>query len=631
MNNPEKYSSVNYSFKDAVKLHGQGQLHKAKEICEKIIERTSNHIDAINLLCLVSYQLKDINSAIKSVSQAIKISPNNAALYCNRGILLSEQKNYKQSIKDYNKAIELQPSAYEPYLNRANCLQNLRQFEAAIRDYDLAINIKPDLGEAYFNRGNAFKQIKLLREAVSSYRKALQLSPNLPFLFGTYFQTLMMCSDWANYSSNLLLYESQIEDGRKVAIPFEPLAFSDKPHLHLKAAQVFSQYNYPSTTPNLVEPFSKNQKIRIGYFSADFRNHATSSLIAELFELHNTDKFEIYGFSIGPSSSDEMRQRISLSFYKFFDLCDAADREILDLSRDLNIDIAIDLNGYTQYSRPGIFKQRAAPIQINYLGYPGTMGVDCYDYIISDEYIIPKSSCSLYTEKIIYLPHTYQVNDSKRIIGSKEYSKTELGLPETGFIYCCFNNNVKINPPIFDVWMRILLAVQGSVLWLYESNECALINLKNEAEKRGVNPERLIFAKPLQSEDNLSRLGLADLFIDTMPYNAHTTASDALWVGLPVLTCSGESFASRVAGSLLNAIELPELIMPSLWEYEKTAIELALNPFMIKALKKKLKMKINGTPLFNCKLFVKHLESAFMEAYMNHRIGKLPDHIHVKI
>jgi tetratricopeptide (TPR) repeat protein len=265
----KKNSSINYSFKDAIKLHEQGQLHNTKELCEKILERTSNHIDAINLLCLVSYQLKDINSAIKFVSQAIQISPNNAAFYCNRGILLSEQKNYNQSIKDYDKAIELQPNAPEPYLNRANCLQNLRQFEASIQDYDLAINLKPDLGEAYFNRGNALKKLKLLRDAVYNYGRALQLSPNLPFLFGTYFQTLMMCSNWTDYSSNLSLYEYRIEEGMKVAIPFEPLAFTDKPHLHLKAAKVFSQYNYPSTAPNLVRHLPKNQKIYIGYFSAE--------------------------------------------------------------------------------------------------------------------------------------------------------------------------------------------------------------------------------------------------------------------------------------------------------------------------------------------------------------------------
>ena len=303
------------------------------------------------------------------------------------------------------------------------------------------------------------------------------------------------------------------------------------------------------------------------------------------------------------------------------------DREVAQLSNQLGIDIAVDLKGHTSDSRTGIFSEGCAPIQLSYLGYPGTMGIDYIDYIIADKIVIPESSQEDFTEKVIYLPHSYQVNDSKRKISDRVFTKAELNLPQNGFIFCCFNRNYKIVPATFDSWMRILTAVEDSVLWLFEDNSTAVSNLRKEAESRGISGGRLVFGKGMNLEDHLARHRMADLFIDTAPYNAHTTASDALWAGLPVLTCMGKSFASRVAGSLLTAIELPELITHSQEDYEAKAIELATNPAMLQELKSKLEKNRLTTPLFNSKLFAKHIESAYEAIYARSQAGLLPENI----
>ena len=300
------------------------------------------------------------------------------------------------------------------------------------------------------------------------------------------------------------------------------------------------------------------------------------------------------------------------------------------MSRDLGIDIAIDLKGFTQDNRMGIFAERCARVQINYLGYPGTLAAPYFDYIVADKTLIPHESQQYYTEKIIYLPHSYQVNDSKRKISNRVFTRQQLGLPKSGFVFCCFNNNYKILPETFDVWMRLLKTVNGSVLWLFEDNPTAAKNLRKEATNRGVDPARLVFAPRMELEDHLARHRVADLFIDTLPCNAHTTASDALWAGLPVLTQMGQSFAARVAASLLNAMDLPELITKTQGEYEARAIELANNPLRLTEIKKKLERNRETSPLFNGQLFARHIEAAYTEIHRRHLSGKKPDHINVE-
>ena len=326
---------------------------------------------------------------------------------------------------------------------------------------------------------------------------------------------------------------------------------------------------------------------------------------------------------------DEMNQRVSAAMDRFVDVRTKADREVAELSRSLEVDIAVDLKGFTKESRVGIFAERAAPIQVNYLGYPGTMGVDYIDYLIADPTVIPESAQRYYSEKIVYLPDSYQPNDSRRSISSKKVARTEEGLPEDRFVYCCFNGAYKISPAVFDVWMRILRRVEGSVLWLLEDNLQARDNLRKEAQRRGIAAERLIFARWTPLAEHLARHPLADLVLDTFPYNAHTTASDALWAGLPVLTRMGETFASRVGASLLKAVNLPELITATEAEYEELAVDLARDGERLQALRRKLEQNRLTAPLFDTVAYARHLESAYSAMFERYEAGLPPEHIHI--
>jgi predicted O-linked N-acetylglucosamine transferase (SPINDLY family) len=416
----------------------------------------------------------------------------------------------------------------------------------------------------------------------------------------------------------------------KVIHPFALLTFTDDAFLHKKCSEIYAQNKYPINSvlgPILKLP--KKEKIRIGYFSPDFQNHPVSFLTAELFELHDRDKFEVFAFSLQKAPvGDEMNLRLRKGFDQFIEVEDRSDLQIAQLAREMEMDIAIDLSGHTQHSRTGIFSYRAAPIQVNWLGYPGTIGVDFIDYIIADQTIIPEQSLQFYAEKVASLPDTYMVDDSKRIASTRVFTRKECGLPENAFIFCCFNNDYKFNPQVLDAWARILLATENSVLWISENTEHFRVNLTTEFEKRGVESTRIIYAQRLESmADHLARYALADLFLDTHPYNAHTTAVDALKAGIPVLTLIGQSFAGRVAASLLNAIGLPELITHTQEEYEALAIELAMNPQKLAAIKLKLANNRLTTALFNTPLFTKNLEAAYSEMYQRYRADLPPDHI----
>jgi predicted O-linked N-acetylglucosamine transferase (SPINDLY family) len=416
----------------------------------------------------------------------------------------------------------------------------------------------------------------------------------------------------------------------RVINPFTLLALSDDPLLNKKASEIYAQAKYPlNDILGPIPKLHKTQKIRIGYFSADFHNHATCYLMAELFELHDKDKFEIIAFSFGPKVDDAMRDRIENSFDQFIEVGDKSDMEIAQIARGLNINIAIDLKGFTEDSRTSIFAHRAAPIQVNYLGYPGTMGTNYFDYIIADETLIPANFQSFYSEKIAYLPNSYQVNDRKRLISERQFTRQELGLPENSFVFCCFNNNFKILPGTFASWMKILKAVEGSVLWVFQENSWVVDNLKREALSHGVEASRLVFAERMEQSEHLARHQQADLFLDTLPYNAHTTASDALWAGLPVLTLMGRSFASRVAASLLNAVGLSELITTSIEEYESLAIELALNSNKLSKIKLQLAENRLTSQLFDTPLFTKNIEAVYSKMYERYHDDYYPENIFI--
>ena len=442
----------------------------------------------------------------------------------------------------------------------------------------------------------------------------------------------MKICDWIGLTEFLERISKKVMANERVAQAFSLFALSDDALLHKKCSETNAQAKYPSNTslgPILKLP--KKEKIRIAYFSPDFRNHPVSFLTSELFETHDRSRFEVFAFSLKKEpASDEMNIRLRKGFDKFIDVDNMSDPDIAQLARELEIDIAVDLAGPTQYSRTKIFSYRVAPIQVNWLGYPGTIGTNFIDYIIADKIIIPESHQNFYAEKIVYLPNTYMVDDSKRIASTRVFTREECGLTKNAFVFCCFNNDYKFNPQVLDGWSRILLTAKNSVIWISENNKYFKANLLTEFEGRGIDSNRIIFAPRVQlMSDHLARFTLADLFLDTHPYNAHTTTVDALKAGVPVLTLKGQSFPSRVAASLLNAIDLTELITNTQEEYEALAIELALSPKKLADIKLRLASNRLTTPLFDTPLFTKNLETAYIKMVERYQADLEPEHISI--
>ena len=604
---------------------------KAVDSYDRAIALKPDHADAWCNRGNALHALRQHQAAIDSYQHAIAIAPGRAEAYCNCGNTLRELKQQLQAIEYYDKAIALKADYAEAYSNRGAALNDLLQHEQAILSYDRAIALQPDFAKAYSNRGNAFNGLKQRLQAIENYERALALQPDQDYVPGTLLHTRMHVCDWSDAAGRISELLAAIDSGIKVAASFPVLSLTSSPALQRKAAEIWTNDKHAVNLElGSIPKLRKKEKIRLGYFSMDFRDHPVSFLTAELFETHDRERFEVYAFSYGPDTQDGMRKRLELAFDKFIDVKNKSERDIAALARQLEIDIAVDLAGFTGSSRSGLFAWRAAPLQINYLGYPGTMGASYMDYLIADRQLIPEEAQAHYCEKIVYLPDTYMVNDRQRAISSKTFSREELGLPPTGFVFCCFNNAYKITPSTFDGWMRILKQVEGSVLWLSENNPAATINLRREAARRGVDAQRLVFALKLPLlADHLARQRAADLFIDTLPFNAHTTASDALWAGLPVLTCAGESFASRVASSLLSAIELPELITTTQEAYEALAVSLALNPERLQAIRQKLARHRLSTALFDTPRFTRHLEDAYTQMLERYHADLPPAHIYV--
>ena len=574
--------------------------------------------------------LRRLDEALASFNQAIAARPDYAIAYVNRGIVLKDMRRLDEAAASCNEAVRLQPDLAEAHNNLGVIWQELWHSGDSLASCDRAIHLRPDYADAHFNRGIALIRLKRMDEALASFNRAIMLNPDLEYLHGMRLHLQMQICDWSNAGEQTAELIDKIERGQRATTVFPVLALSSSLTVQRKAAEIFARDTMPGElTVSAISNIRRPGKIRIGYYSADFYNHPTTYLMAGLFEQHDRSRFEIAAFSFGPDIVDEMSKRVSGAFDTFLDVRFKSDREVAVLSREMGIDIAVDLKGYTVDARHGIFSYRAAPVQVNYLGYPGTMGADCMDYLIADERVIPRESRQYYSEKIVYLPGSYQVNDCKREIADRTFTREEAGLPAAGFVFCCFNANYKITPSAFDGWMRILRRVEGSVLWLLESNPVAAGNLRKEAEARGIGAERLIFAKRVLLAEHLARQRVAGLFLDTLPYNAHTTASDALWAGLPVLTRTGDAFASRVVASLLHAVDLPELITRTQEAYEALAVELAGDPGRLAKIKQQLAVNRLTAPLFDTRLYARHIENAYTQMVDRYRAGLPPDHLEV--
>jgi predicted O-linked N-acetylglucosamine transferase (SPINDLY family) len=620
---------------EALYYLGSAQLkkslyEKAARSFERSILKAGRFFEALHDLGTAYGHMGKIQESLSCFQDCLKFNPKSHELLFNIGKCFSDLQHHPNALTYYTQALQLKPDFIEAYTSIGITLNKLRRYDEAIAHYDKAISLKADCVEALSNKGISLNELQRYDEAIAHYNKSISLKPDIDWIPGDLLHTKMRVCDWSGFNDSLKNVTSKVITNEKVSPPFALLALTDDAVLHQQSAKIYAQDQYPPNSalgPILKHP--KGHKIRIGYFSADFKNHPVANLTVELFELHNKNRFEVFAFSFGVDDKSPVRLRLSQAFNQFIDVSGMSDLGIAKLSRDMQIDIAIDLGGYTADSRTGIFSHRAAPIQVSYIGYLGTMGASYVDYIIADKTLIPTESQSYYSEKVVYLPNSYQVNDRKRLISDKQFARKELGLPENSFVFCCFNNNYKILPATFDCWVRILKGVEGSVLFLYAENGWAKSNLKLEAEARGINNKRLVFGGYMPNAAYLARYQACDLFLDTFPYNAGTTASDALWAGLPLLTLIGQSFASRVAASLLNAIDLPELITNSQREYESLAIELAMNPEKLAVIKLKLANNRQTTPLFDSPLFAKNLEAAYMKMFELYQADFLPGHIHL--
>lgn len=605
-----------------------GRLDEALQSYERALQIKPDSAAAHNNRGVALQALKRLDEALESHGRALKINPDYAEAFYNRGLTLRELGRFPDALESYDRALQIQPHYAEAHNNRGVALQALKRFAEAHESYERALKIRPDLAEAWYGRGNALSELGRFDEALTSYERALELAPSQAWLYGAWLITRMQLSDWLDFGTLVARLEAAIRQERRCTVPFPVIALVDSPSLQQTAAMIWASAQETTSLPP-IERRPSPARLRLGYYSADFHTHATAHLMAELFERHDRTRFELVAFSFGPEVRDEMRLRLAAAFDRFLEVGAKSDREVAQISRELQIDIAVDLKGFTQHERHGIFAHRAAPIQVNFLGCPGTMGAQYLDYIVADSTLVPEESRRYYAEKVAYLPHSYQVNDRRRRIADKAFSRAELGLPPSGFVFCCFNNAYKITPATFDGWMRILARVEGSVLWLLEDNQTAVNNLRREAEARGIKAARLIFGPRLPLPEHLARHRAADLFLDTLPCNAHTTASDALWTGLPVLTQIGESFAARVAASLLNAIGLPELITRAQEQYETLAIELAHNPALLAAITEKLRQNRLSTPLFDTEQYARHLEDAYTQMCARYQADLNPEHIYV--
>ena len=527
-----------------------------------------------------------------------------------RATSLAKSRRYADALEILDEMLRVDSGSAIAWSNRCHVLARLGRFEEALAAGDRALGAAPDLAEAWFARAHVLSQSGRHDVAFAAYDRAFAINPDLEYLAGYRLLSKLQLCDWNHLQADVERLLDAVRAGKAASVPFVMIAAADAAADQLQCARRYIQ-DRPAFAPIWRGEIHEHERIRVAYLSSDFHASAMACLLTGLFERHDRSRFEVTGISFGPDRPSPTRERLRGAFERFIDVRDKSDQEIARIVHGLEIDIAVDLNGFTRNNRLDVFAQRPAPIQVNYVGYPGTMAADYIDYIIADSTIIPEDQCGLYGERVIWLPTTYLAYDDHTQIAARTASRREVGLPDDAFVFCCFNNSYKIRPEIFDIWMRLLKSVDESVLWLLDANPTACNNLRHEAEKRGVRSHRLVFAPRTSLPDHLARHRLADLFLDTLPCNAHTTASDALWAGLPVLTCLGETFAGRVAASLLRAIELEELVARSLEHYEALALRFARDGSFRSAVTRKLARNRVAAALFDTERRTREIEKAY--------------------
>ncbi len=599
----------------AIGLHQRGQLGPAEALYREILTLQPGNFVAWQLLGVVAAQAGHPDHALQLIGRAIALKPDYAEAHNNLGMALQVLRRYAEAVDSHDRAIALQPDFVDALNNRGVALGELGQHALAVAAYDKALALQPSYADAWSNRGAALRQLGHNEEAARDFAQAQKLRPGFKYALGHQLFAQAATCDWTDFDAHVEALNTAVRQGGLGTLAAEPLVFavfSQSAQDQLANARAFAADKYPpAPRPLWTGERYTHDRIRVAYLSADFHDHATTYLMAEFFERHDASRFETIAISFGPDLNDRMRQRLQAAFGRFIDVRAQTDLQVAQLLRSMEVDIAVDLKGFTQGCRTGILAHRPAPVQVNYLGYPGSMGVDYIDHIIGDATVIPPGDEVFYSEQVARLPGSYQVNDAHRAIAEATPTRAAVGLPDSGFVFCCFNNNYKITPAVFDIWMRLLQQVPGSVLWLLEDSPAVARNLRRQAQLRDVAPGRLVFAPRMPQPEHLARHRLADLFLDTLVCNAHTTASDALWAGLPVLTCAGRTFASRVAASLLRAADLPELVTDTTQAYEALALQLATDPAMLAELRARLARNRGTCALFDTALFTRQMERAY--------------------
>ncbi len=644
----------------SILLRKQGRNDEALGHCDKALQILPDYADAWNNRGNTLFDLSRFDEALTDYNKAVALAPNHAYAHAGRGNVfvalerpadaiaaydrslainpnlveallargetLRQLDRHDEALAAFDRARQIKPDSAEAWLGCGNALIELRRHDEAFGAYDRALALTPDMPAAWLGRGNVFIEFKRFADAFDAYDRALNLDPGLATNFAAghrLFAKLSIC-DWNELEADETYLLSMLRGGKTVSYPFPTLSMPSTPSDQLLCAK-FAIADLPPARPVWNGEVYAHDRIRVAYLSSDLREHAVAYLTAGLFEQHDKSRFETTAISFDAGGDSEIGRRVKASFDRFIDVPSQSDQDIAELIRRLEIDIVVDLNGFTRNSRLGVFARRPAPVQVNYLGYAGTMGADFYDYIVADATVIPEEHFEHYSEKVVWLPGTFMANDDKRATAARVPSRAELQLPEHGFVFCSFNQAYKIEPTMFDVWMRLLKAVDGSVLWLKDNDPTASGNLRREAERRGVAADRLIFAPSVSDvAAHWARQQRADLFLDTLHYNAHTTASDALWAGVPVLTCIGSTFAGRVAASLVHAVGLSELVTGSLADYEALALELAREPALLNSIKARLAGNRTSFPFFDTARFTRHIEAAYTAMWQRQQRGEPP-------
>lgn len=646
--------------RNAYSLHQAGKLKDAARLYSQILAASPQAIDVLIMFGVLHVQEGNNAEAARLAASALAAGPRSRDDWYNLGWLWQNIGRYEEAAASYDKTLALDPNQPEAALHRGNALLHLRRFAQALASFELYLPAKPGDAEGWISHGAALFGLNALEgaaasfsnalaiqkghvaalasragilvllgryeEASADYRALLAADPAADYMHGNLLQCQLACCDWRDLAQEKTVIAAGLRAGKRVVSPFQNVAHCETAEEQFLVARAWLAHEVPKPGRKLWQgDVYSHDRIRVAYLSEDFREHAVSTLMAGVWERHDRARFETIAVSFGPDDGSAMRKRTENSFTRFLDVRMQSDEEIARALREMEIDIAVDLMGYSGHARPGILAYRPAPIQVNHLGFPGTMGGNEIDYILADAITIPEAHRAYYSEKIVTLPYSYMPADSTRAIASYIPTRAELDLPENGFVFACFNNSSKFAPAMFALWMRLLKATPQSVLWLSQPNGSAIRNLMAFAQTHGVAPERLVFAPHTPAvEDHLARLKRADLFLDTSPYNAHTTASDALWAGLPVLTTPGGTFAGRVAASLVHAVGLPEMIADSFEAYEALAVNLARDQNALGAIRTRLAGNRGTHPLFDTALFTTHLEAAYLDMWRRYQRGEAP-------